>query len=406
MRFVLPALLVIIFYQYVGLSLYVPALKGMNLDFFLSLAALILLVKRRDALSGLLTHKQTKIILCFFSIACVSIFYALIGTKVLNILIIMVGNFILFCICYSVFKNIRYTKVFIVFFVAMHTMLVILNINSLRMQGRLGSIRAGYFLGDLNDFGWSLVITLPFAIYLFMKTRGKFAKLVSLVCTLTIAAGIILTESRGAAIAVVASAACFVLSGRRRVIGLALLIGALMLAMTITPDSYRQRMNTIKAYDEDSSSRGRLMAWRAAVAMAIDHPAGVGPGNFPNVYGRFYIDKYADSTVYAPNRWIAIHSIYFQALAEYGFLGAFLLLALIYQNLVSNFRVGNKWKETGQSGSGLILSRTINASLTAFATGGIFLGNISYPHMYILTSMTMGLNALAKQTVDDEKTEQ
>lgn len=399
-KIALPALLIIIFYQYMGIPQYVPALKGLNLDFFLSLAVLILLVIHRGTLRGLLAHKQSKIILCFLAISCVSIFYALIGTKVLTILIVTAGNFIFFCICYSVFKNIRYTNVFIVFFVAIHTLLVILNINSLRMPGRTVGIQGGSFLGDLNDFGWSLAVVLPFAIYLFLKTRGIFRKFVSFGSSLIILTGILLTQSRGAAIAVVVSAAWFVLSGRRRVIGLALLIATLMLAVTIAPDSFIHRMNTIKDYNEDSSARGRLMAWRAAVAMAIDHPAGVGPGNFPNIYGRFYREKYADPTVWSPNRWIAVHSIYFLTLAEYGFLGAFLLLLLLYSNFRGNLQITGR-NESGSRGNASIftLGRILNWSLVAFATGGIFLGGLHYPHIYILTAMTIGLAASSRNPI-------
>lgn len=150
------------------------------------------------------------------------------------------------------------------------------------------------------------------------------------------------------------------------------------------------------------------MAWRAAVAMAVDYPYGVGPGNFPNVYGRFYRDKYADPSVWSSNRWIAIHSIYFQALAEYGFLGLTLLLLLIYWSFVSNLQMGHNMKIIGnvQSISQAQLPSAINASLIAFAIGGIFLGNINYPHIIILSSMTMGLNAFASQTISVKKTEQ
>lgn len=393
-KIALSALLVIIFYQYMGLPQYVPVLKGLNMDFFLSLTVLILLVKR-GTLKGFLVHKQTKIFICFFAISCASIFYALIGKKALNMLIISSGNLILLCICYSAFVNIRSAHIFISFFVAMHTLLIILNMSGLRMSGRTGGIRAGYFLGDLNDFGWSLVVVLPFAIYLFLKTKRIFAKLVSFGSSLIIVTGIILTQSRGAAIAVVLSAALFVISGRRRLIGLTFLIFALILVVTIAPNSYVQRVNTIKSYDEDSSARGRLMAWRAAVAMAIDHPAGVGPGNFPNVYGRFYREKYADPTVWSPNRWVAIHSIYFLTLAEYGFLGIILLMLLLFWNFKGNLQIaaGNE-TESRDNASIAMLGRILNWSLVAFAVGGIFLGGIHYPHIYILTAMTMALSRL------------
>ena len=396
-------LLIIIIYQYMGLPEYIPAFKGLNIDFFLSLAVLIWIIMH-DGLKGILRYGQTKIFVYFIVFSCFSIFTALIATKVYNILIMHVGNLMLFCICYCLFKNFRRIHIFASFFVAMHFLLVFLNINSLIVAGNAGGIRAGFFVGDLNDFAWSLSIAFPLAIYLILTTSSRVMKLASIGLVITILSGIVLTHSRGAAIAVTMSALFIILTSRRRLAGLLVLACAIPLVFAFAPDSYVQRLETINTYKEDSSARGRMMAWRAAVAMAIDHPLGVGPGNFPNVYGRFYRDKYADSTVYSPNRWIAIHSIYFQALAEYGFLGAFLLLALIYQNFVSNFRAGNKWREAGQSESELVLSRTISASLTAFAIGGIFLGNISYPHIYILTSMTMGLNAIANQTVGAEKT--
>jgi len=391
MRFIFPALVGIICYEYMGIPQYIHALKGANVSFFLSVAVLLLIVIL-GGLKGLFSHKQTWVFICFTVITCISMTYALIGTKVLVMLIIQIGNCLLFCVCYYVFKDIRRIEVFLILFVLIHAILVILNMRELLVAGRAGHIKGGYFLGDLNDFGWSLAVVLPFAIYLFLKTHGTFAKFISLASALTIAAGILLTQSRGAAIAVAASATWFVLSGRRRVIGLTFLIVALVLMVTIAPDSFIHRMNTIKTYDEDSSARGRLMAWRAAVAMAIDHPAGVGPGNFPNVYGRFYREKYADPTVWAPNRWVAVHSIYFLTLAEYGFLGTLLLLLLLFWNFRGNLQITSV-NETGplDNASIAMLGRILNWSLVAFAIGGMFLGGIHYPHIYILTAMTIGL---------------
>lgn len=407
MNFVLPALLVIIFYKYMGFPYLIPALKGLNLDLFMSVGVLIWLTIHGE-IKGLLRHKQTKIFICFLLIGCVSILYAIIRVKVLASIKLQIENLILLCICYYVFKNTRKINIFVVFFVAINTLLVILNVDQLLTSSRGGQLKAGYFLSDENDFSWSLVVTLPFAIYLFSTGCNKLLKLASLGSVLTIIMGIILAESRGAAIAAVASVIWFVFSGRRRAFGLAVLVCSIVAVVVFAPSSYFQRLDTIRTYNEDSSARGRLMAWRAAVAMAVDYPYGVGPGNFPNVYGRFYRDKYADPSVWSSNRWIAIHSIYFQALAEYGFLGLTLLLLLIYWSFVSNLQMGHNMKIIGnvQSISQAQLPSAINASLIAFAIGGIFLGNINYPHIIILSSMTMGLNAFASQTISVKKTEQ
>lgn len=407
MRIVLTCLVIVILFAYLGIQLKFQVLQSLYVS-FISLCVAFFWSIKNGGLKDLFRYKQTMVFIYFIVIGCFSTLYAVIGTKALTMVQIQVENFILLCICYYVFKNTRGTNFFITFWVALHTFLVIINIGILNNPlGRRGNLKAGYFLGDWNDFSWSLVIVLPFAIYLFSKARGKLKKLASLGSIATIISGIILAQSRGAALAAAASVAFLVFNSRRRVIGLTALVCASMVILVLGPSSYIERLKTIEHYDEDSSAKGRIMAWKASTEMAIDYPLGVGPGNFPNVYGRFYREKYADQTVWAANRWVAAHSIYFLTLAEYGLPGLMLLLMLIYWNFVGNVRLKNGEKfDHGRTHVGLKLPVTINASLLAFATGGIFLGGLIYPHIYILTSMTMGLHALTNQDTDSKKTRQ
>ena len=129
---------------------------------------------------------------------------------------------------------------------------------------------------------------LPFALYVISKASGTVQRVAALAATLSIVAGIVMTQSRGAAIATAASIGFLVLTSKRKVFALVLSIIFAVLAVSLAPDTYIQRLQTIKSYEEDSSAKGRIMAWKAATAMAFDYPLGVGPGNFPSVYGRFY----------------------------------------------------------------------------------------------------------------------
>jgi len=140
-------------------------------------------------------------------------------------------------------------------------------------------------------------------------------------------------------------------------------------------------------YMEGSSTAGRLQAWRAATQMAIDYPLGVGAGNFQSVYGRFYMERFSDPIDWASRRWISPHSIYFAVLAEYGFLGLLLLLAIIGELLFVNWKLC-KIPESGQ------LPVCISMSVVAFAVGGAFLGGIKYPHLYILGGLTLACSNL------------
>ena len=400
MNWTLLVLLFIIFIEYIGVGQYVPGFNSLHIPLILSLLTVIW-INSKGGIKELLKHRQTIILVCFLIFTLASLSWAFIRMSVINSLKVQIGYLMLFCICYWVFKDYRKINVFIVFIVIIHAILVVLNIDIMSRGERTGTFRAGYFLGDGNDFSWSLAIVLPFAFYLISRASGTFQRITALVATLSIVAGIVMTQSRGAAIATAASIGYLVLTSKRKVFALVLSIIFAVLAISFAPGSYIQRLQSIKSYEEDSSAKGRIMAWKAATAMAFDHPLGVGPGNFPSIYGRFYREEFSDETVWASNRWIAPHSIYFLTLAEYGFLGLILLLLLIYVNLRNNLLRGHSMRtEPGEASTGSPLRRIVNASLVAFAAGGFFLGGFNYPHIYILSSLTIALTILESQDID------
>ena len=50
-------------------------------------------------------------------------------------------------------------------------LLVVNNRNMLGQDIRFGSFAAAYFMGDGNDFGWGLIVMLPFTLYLMIGKR-------------------------------------------------------------------------------------------------------------------------------------------------------------------------------------------------------------------------------------------
>jgi O-antigen ligase len=135
--------------------------------------------------------------------------------------------------------------------------------------------------------------------------------------------------------------------------------------------------------------------------MAIDYPLGVGQGNFPSVYGRFYAQDYGSELWRAQNRWIAPHSIYFLVLAEYGFIGLGMLLYLLICNMLTNRRTRDlssraheKQKETIYN-----FSNACNSSMVAYSIGGIFLGGLNYPTLYFLTAMTLASKVIVRKEI-------
>ena len=128
------------------------------------------------------------------------------------------------------------------------------------------------FLGDGNDFSWSICIVIPLAFFLAQVSESRLKKYFfwGVACILVLA--VIGTQSRGASIALAVSIFYFVLKGSRKILGL-LGIGILAICVLLfAPAAYFERMDTIRDYESEGSAKGRIMAWTSAVKMAVDHP--------------------------------------------------------------------------------------------------------------------------------------
>jgi O-antigen ligase len=180
-------------------------------------------------------------------------------------------------------------------------------------------------LGDPNDL--ALVLMFPFGLALAIL-RYKPSRLMMLLTSSTALitlTGILLTRSRGgllgvAIVAAVIGARMFRSKTLVLTIGIAV-AAALYLAMGIAS---RQSggAEEIARHGIDESSFHRLLAWRAALAMAAENPlTGVGIGNFIET---FY--------VYTPlpiGRAIVAHSSWFGMLGEMGYPGLITFVTMI-----------------------------------------------------------------------------
>lgn len=389
----------IIAMEYLGLDRhYVPALRAVPV---LALASLGLFVFSfvKYGVRDILDHRQTKLLIFFIFLTGLGTLHGLISSYALNYFIQQVGYFLLFFIAYYVMDDFRKIKIYLVSMVVFHAFMAIVNQHMYFAVVREGAFSAGYFLADGNDFAWSMVITSGFAIYLFVVEKSTIWKLVYGLLLMAIIYAILGTQSRGAALAL--SSVVFyywLVISKKKMVGFIVIAALGAAALIYAPQQYTQRLETISEFEEDGSAMGRITAWGTAIQMAIDHPVlGVGAGSFNSAYGRLY-RKASD-----PVRWISTHSIYFKTLAEYGFIGVTIYIMIIYASLKSNKRVAESLKPSAEHGEiPTLLPEAINMALIGFAVGGIFLGGINYPHLFLLIALTLRLQRLAKPETDEE----
>lgn len=253
---------------------------------------------------------------------------------------------------------------------------------------------AGTFFGGNNEMALTLIMVIPLMRYLHLQATRSWVKAGLLAVMLMSAVAAIGTQSRGALLALVSMALFMWLKSRQKLFtGTAIAAAAVIVAL-VMPQTWYERMESIKAYEQDDSALGRLNAWQMAWNLAQDNVAG---GGFESFRAPSF-QQYAPE----PERVHDAHSVYFEILGEHGFigLGLFLLLgALAWLRAAGIIRAarddpGKKWAAD--------LAAMIQVSLVGYATGGAFLGlayfDLPY-HMLAILLITARITGMLDKPV-------
>ena len=385
-------LLLLIIEDYVGLGRYLPLVDILHLPLLL---ILILTIRTavNHGISEYFDSRQVKLLLFYVFLTALAILHGLISAYAVTIFKQQVVYLLFIFISIFLIDSRRRIDLLTSVVVVAHVFLVAVNFEKLGSE-RSGFFSAGWFMGDGNDFAWSLNIAIPFVLYWFMRSKGILVRSITLAFFVVMLVGVVGTGSRGAFVAL-ASILIYlaVVVNKRKTTGILVLAVIAAIGLAVAPPNYGSRIQTITNYEEDSSAMGRIHAWKAAVRMAADHPIlGVGAGSFSSAYGRDY-RREGD-----PVRWISTHSIYFKILSEYSFLGLAVLLAICFSNLSMNRR---SWLAIRGSPGLFSLDerwpRILNMSMIGFMVGGLFLTGVNYLHIFILTALTIATSRIVRR---------
>lgn len=250
---------------------------------------------------------------------------------------------------------------------------------------------SGSFLEGNNEIGLALVMVLPLFRYLQLQQKRELFKWGYGVAMALIGLAALGTQSRGA---LVGAAAMLLFlwfkSPKKLMLGMGMII-AVAGTLTFMPDSWWNKMETITEYKEDGSAQGRINAWGFAINLAAKRPL-VGGG-----FETFTPELFQE---YAPNPkdFHDAHSIYFEVLAEHGFIGLAIFLVLA----VATWRSAAITMRLAKLSPDLEWARHLAAmaqvSLIGFWTSGAFLGLAYFDGYYCVISIVV----LARLIVERE----
>jgi probable O-glycosylation ligase (exosortase A-associated) len=246
------------------------------------------------------------------------------------------------------------------------------------------------FIGGNNEIGLALIMTVPLMRYLHLQSKHAWVKWgLMLAMGLTFVA-ILGTQSRGALVGLVPMTLMLLGKTRKRLFLLLLMGPVLYAGYQFMPQSWHDRMQTIVTYQQDASAMGRINAWEFAFNLAKDRPL-VGGGNqafTPDLFARYAPE---------PDEVHDAHSIYFEVLAEHGFVGLILFLILGWFTWRTCSEVAKQARANPDGQWMADLAGMLQVSLVGYAASGAFLGLAYFDLYYHLIAIVVLLKVQSRQ---------
>lgn len=246
------------------------------------------------------------------------------------------------------------------------------------------------FIAGNTEIGLALNMILPFLWLLRRELKNRWLRLSMVTIFLLSAIASLVTYSRGALLGLVAVLAMLAVRNRGRWIALPLLFAGIAVSATVLPDSWTQRMHTISEYQEDASAMGRLRAWRLSWQIAMDRPilgAGFQPFN-ERTYAR-----------YMPEAGVAgadAHNIFFQVLAEHGFLGLGIYASLVVVTMLTLRRVQRRARRSPTFDTLGNYAKIVEISMVGYLVSGFFLSRSYFDLYFQMVAIAVLLSTLLR----------
>ena len=263
--------------------------------------------------------------------------------------------------------------------------------------------RVGGTLGDPNELAAVLVpgMILAAAFALTLK-RLPLLRLAAFVASGLCAAGVFLTLSRGGLIAAgFAMIVALFVAGRWRIqaITLAVLValGGLFYFGYIATDDQRNRVTNVEG------GTGRTDLWKVGLRMVEANPvAGVGAGNFQTASVHYLLEpgvlRRDEFIVDNPK---SAHNTYLQVLAELGFVGAAMFLAINLFAMLCILRAARIFERLGDRDLEL-MARALFVAIAGVLAANFFISEMFGKQLWLLLGLGPALYGVARALASDQ----
>jgi probable O-glycosylation ligase (exosortase A-associated) len=250
------------------------------------------------------------------------------------------------------------------------------------------------FIADNNDLALALCMTIPLMRYLQLHSAQKWVRVSLGISMLLTGISVLGTYSRGGLIALAIVAGALFVKSRRRLTVIAVVVVLGFVAWNFMPAKWTAKMNTLHHATETGSGETRIQSYQFAANLALHRP--LLAGGFDDYLNRSLWQQYApeDST---PR---AVHDIYLRVLAEHGFPGLILFLALLYVSWRNCTWVRKRTRDVPEMKWLFDLASMLQVSVVGFMAAGTFLPMPYFDLSMQLMALSAALATYCKREVE------
>ncbi|HMQ30938.1 MAG TPA: O-antigen ligase family protein [Chloroflexaceae bacterium] len=220
-------------------------------------------------------------------------------------------------------------------------------------QTALGDVdrkRLGGPIGSENRYAQIMLVLFPLAVFRYWGEREPWLRALAALCALLIVAGMALTFSRGAAVALVGLLVLMVVWRYIKISQALVLCLALGLFLSVMTPDYFFRLVSLREVsglvsseegDPDGALRGRFTSNMAAIVTFAEHPIlGVGPGAYFRLYSQSVANELGLRFLTTNRR---AHNLYLEIAADTGIVGLVTFLSIPTVTVLGLWRTRRRW---------------------------------------------------------------
>ena len=246
----------------------------------------------------------------------------------------------------------------------------------------------GTFISGSNEIAFAMIVVLPLLWYLWQTSKLRWVKWTLVAAAALCVVSIMGSQSRGAFLALVAMLGMLWLKSSGKLVTGTLAVLAVVVGLLFMPEEWMERMRNIPNYEQDLSALGRLNAWGFALNLAAANPI---------MGGGFRAFTPENFLLYAPEpeNFHDAHSIFFEVLAEQGYVGLLLFVLLGLLTFVMAARTIRACRGRDDLVWAARLSAMVQVGLVGYLVGGLFLGLAYFDLPYSLMAIVVATHVVA-----------